>query len=95
MAARQVQVILPFYDSKDKARTKYIIHTVRGLPFVYGLSVFDGKREKLVVFRVTPKATANVSTPFKLWVWGKNLGMWTSWRSTSRCLASTCARNPP
>jgi hypothetical protein len=52
-----LQVILPFYDSKDKARTKYIIHTVRGLPFVYGLSVFDGKREKLVVFRVTPKAT--------------------------------------
>jgi uncharacterized hydrophobic protein (TIGR00271 family) len=57
MAARQVQVVLPYSKDKDKARTKKIIHTVRGLPFVYGLSIFEGKREKLVVFRVTPKAT--------------------------------------
>jgi hypothetical protein len=57
MAARQVQVVLPFSEDKDKARTKKIIHTVRGLPFVYGLAIFEGKREKLVVFRVTPKAT--------------------------------------
>jgi hypothetical protein len=54
---RQVQVILPYCSPKDKARTKHIVHTVRGLPFVYGLCVFEGKREKLVIFRVTPKAT--------------------------------------
>lgn len=55
--ARQFQVTLPYLAEKEKARTKNVVHMLRGLPFVYGLSTFEGKRDRLVIFRVTPKAT--------------------------------------